>query len=290
MQNISEKVADSIRRNAKPNANPANKVTASRRKLFQNIKERTGGNVKAEMDFAISILERERPKIEKYVLSMNEVPMDNIGELATQAYNLRCREIDTVMKTINVSEPEALIFIENDESETENSFNDETNDFIGHLFAPVGIVAKNMHNENDNFIDPSIIGGIVNTVGGKLGAAQLKRAAENKNSGIVGFLTGGKNEYEIIRKYLQDPANVAEKNAVLAGTIKDVSQLKGFAQLAPSINQGLGVNVAGSDVVSEIARIKRRETFNKYLPFVIIGLIVLIFATIYITKHASKNK
>lgn len=290
MQNIAEKVADSYRQNRKPVANPGNRVTANRRKLYQQIKERTGGNSNAELDFALSIVRKRKPEIEQYILSHNEVPMDTIEQLAVQAYNIRCKEIDETMNTLQVSEPEAVIFLEEDEAETKDAFNDEEGNYVGELFAPIGIIAK-QNAGADEFIDSGLVSGLINTIGGKLDAAQLKRAAQDKRPGIVGALTGGKAEYEALRKYLQDPANVQIKQAVLNGTIKDVSQLPGFAtgDNRGFGSPGVGLNIAGRDVIDEIARIKRREMINKALPFIIIGLVLIVFVTIYITKHANRK-
>lgn len=289
MMNVSEKVADSYRTGNKPNANPANKVTRRRRKLFDTIKERTGGDPNAELDYSLKIIQRERPKIENYIMSKNEVPMDSLEDIVNQAYQLRCKEIDDTARTLGVSEGEANIFIEDDESETEQANNYEAENFIGELFAPIEIAASHL-NKPEGFVDPNLISGLIGTAGAKIDSAAMKRAALDKKSGILGFLSGGKGEYEQLRKYLQDPKNKDEKDAVLAGVIKDPSQLRGFGGLQNQ-NTLLGgkVGVFANDVIDEIARQKKREMIRKNLPFIILGIVAIILITYLIVKNAGNK-
>jgi hypothetical protein len=294
MINLSERVADSYRQGKTPKANPGNKVTSKRRKLYSIIKDRTGGDPQAEMDYAVKIIQKERPKIENYVLSKNEVPADDIQDLIMQAYQLRCDEIDSHSKMLSVSEGEAGIFLEEDEAESETANNPAADSFIGELFAPIGIAAKHIQgDDSDSFVDSGLVSGIINTIGSKVDKGTLRRAAENKKAGVLGFLSGGKNQYELLRTYLQDPANAAEKQAVLKGTITDITQLKGYGgaagQAGGNRNMGAGLNVAGVDVLKAIEDQKKKDAIKKALPFVIIGLIVIILVTILIVKKNAKS-
>lgn len=285
MINMSEKVADSYRTGTNPKADPNNPVTSRRRKLYSLIKTKAGGNAQAEYDHAITIISRERPKLEAYVISKNEVPLDNINDLILQAYELRANEIDSVSNMIGVSDGEANIFLEDDESANVLTNNPDSENFTGELFAPVGIAAKHLQDKPDNFVDPNLIGGIINTIGGKVNAADLKRAANNKPPGILGFLgQGGASGYNALRAYLQKPENSDEKAKVLTGQINDISMLRGYAgQVA---NQG-GVSIAANNVIDQIAAQKRREAINKALPFIIIGVIVIILVTVLIVRNAK---
>lgn len=296
MINLSEKIADSYRKNRNPKANPGNVVTSRRRKLYSTIKDRTGGDADAEFDYAMKIIGKERAKIENYVISKNEVPMDNLAELVMQAFNLRCQEIDQTARTLNVSDAEAGLFIEDDEAESALANNGEQDNFLGELFAPIGIAAKHLsggEDSNDNFVDAGLVSGVINTIGGKVDKGTLKRAAQNKPSGILGFLSGGKKQYELLRSYLQDPKNAAEKDKVLKGIITDISQLAGYGGQLPANNSGIlpnGVNIAGIDVLKAIEDQKKKEAIKKALPFIIIGLIVIILITVLIVKNANRNK
>lgn len=292
MINLSEKVADSYRTGNKATANPNNAVTSRRRKLYGVIKSRTGGDPDAELEYAMKIIAQERPKIESYVMSKNEVPAGDVRDLAIQAYKLRCKEIDDTAHILNVSDSEAGIFIEDDEADNENANSSETDNFIGELFAPVGIAAKHLQKNSgnpDNFVDPNLLGGIINTIGNKVNAADLKRAAQDKAPGILGFLgTGGNAAYNALRNYFKQPANADEKAKVLAGIITDQTQLRGYgtaiAYHAP------GTNVAGVDVVSAIEAQKKQEAIKKALPFIIIGIVVIIVVTILIVRRGNKSK
>lgn len=291
MINLSEKIADSFRKNRPLRANPGNPVTSRRRKLYSVIKDRTGGDPVAEMDYAMSILNKERAKIENYVISKNEVPMDKIQDLIMQAYQLRINEIDSTANMLGVSDGEAGIFLEDDEAETELANNPEADNFVGELFAPIGLAAKHLQSESDsdNFIDPSLIQGVLNTAGGLFDKASLKRAASNKPAGIAGTISGGKKQYELLRKYLQDPANKDEKDMVLNGSIKEVTQLRGYGGAAGVSGNAGGVKIMADDVIKQIAAQKKREAINKALPFVIIGLIVIIVVTVLIVKNANRK-
>ncbi len=162
------------------------------------------------------------------------------------------------------------------------------------MFAPIGIAAKHLSYQgdgSDNYLDGGLVTGLINTIGGKLDAGQLKRAAENKPSGIVGALTGGKKEYERLRAYLQNPANAEEKARVLNGQITNVNQLQGYGG-GNTGNTGLNLpnlNIAGTDVVAEMIRIKKREEIKKMLPFIIIGVVLIIFVTFLIAKNAKSK-
>lgn len=298
MHNLSEKVADSYRQGKKVKSNPSNPVTSRRRKLYSVIKERTGGNAQAELDYAISIINQERPKIENYILSKNEVPMDKIEDLIMQAYQLRSQEIDHTASLLGVSDGEAAIFLEDDEASSETANDNEVDNFIGELFAPIGLAAKHLHGNSgglstpNNFVDAGLIGGLINTVGSKVNNADLRRAAQDKPAGILGFLgAGGTAGYNALRNYFKVPANADEKARVIAGQITDVSQLRGYggavaATSGTNILPG-GINVAGVDVIKAIETQKKQEAIKKALPFIIIGLVVIIVVTILIVRNAK---
>jgi hypothetical protein len=77
-----------------------------------------------------------------------------------------------------------------------------------------------------------------------------------------------------------------EKNKILAGVIKDVSELRGFAALQ-NTEGGSGVKLLAKDVIDEIARQKKKEAIKKALPFIIIGIAAIILITVLIMKRAK---
>lgn len=288
MVNLSERVADSYRKGSKVSVDHSNPVTHRRRKLYQTIKERTGGDPSRELEYSLSIIAKERPKLEAYVLSKNEVPMDNLEDLVMQVYQLRSNEIDDAANTLDLDDAEAGIFLESDEAETELANNPEAENFVGELFAPVGIAAK--HLSEPDSLDPNIITGITSAIGSKFNKAALKRAAQNKPAGVAGVLTSGKKSYEILRKYLQEPDNKDEKDLVLKGVITDVTQLRGYG--AGSINDVQttgGVKVAANDVLHQIRKNETNKAIKENLPIVIIGLVVIIVITVLIVKNAKRS-
>lgn len=290
MVNLSEKVADSFRNNKPAKANPANPVTSRRRKLYSVIKDRTGGDPAAELEYAMKIVQLERPKIESYVISKNEVPMDGIQDLIMQAYKLRCAEIDSTSSMLGLSDGEANIFLEDDEADTTMANNAEAENFIGELFAPIGIAAGHIQsNSSPDNLDSSLVTGLLNTVGGLFDKGALRRAAQNKPAGIAGTIAGGAKQYNLLRSYLQNPVNKDEKDLILKGAITDTSQLRGYGNDAGDLGKGGGIKVLGNDVIKEIAKQKKKEAIKKALPFIILGVSVIILVTILIVRSAKRK-
>jgi hypothetical protein len=288
MINLSEKIADSYRKGHEAKANPANPVTSRRRKLYSVIKDRTGGDPSAELEYAMKIIAKERPKIEDYVISKNEVPMDKLSDLVMQAYTLRCREIDHTAKTLGVSEGEGNIFLEDDEAEEKLANDANAENFVGELFAPIGIAATHLNGSPDN-LDSSLVTGILNTVGGMFDKGALRRAAQNKPAGITGTLAGGSKQYNLLRSYLQNPANADERDLILKGAITDTSQLRGYNQDAGNLGSTGGIKVLGKDVINEIAKQKKKEELKKAMPFIIMGVVILILIIFLIVKSVKRK-
>jgi hypothetical protein len=294
MKDVASKVANAYRTNTNPKANPNNRITVRRRRMYDKINKDSGGDENAKFQTCMNILKRNRGRLQSYIISRNETPMDSLEDLTLQAYALRCNEIESTARMMGVTEGEAGIFLEEDESDMETANNPDAKNRVGELFAPIGIAAKHISTKGDNFVDAGLVSGIINTVGSKVDKGTLKRAAENKPSGLLGFLSGGKKQYELLRSYLQDPKNVDEKNAVLKGIITEVTQLKGYGGQIPAsggtqILPG-GVNIAGIDVLKAIEDQKKKEAIKKMLPMILIGLAVIILIVVLITKNANRNK
>jgi hypothetical protein len=239
------------------------------------------------------------PQIQRYILSQNETPANNINDLTVQAYKLRCRQISDVAKAMDIPLHEAEVWLEMDESEDITLENSNSDTYLGSLFAPIGVASTRLEqrkkkglaydpsysmSEKPDNLDANLVTGIVNTIGAKVSNADLRRAAQNKSAGILGFLgAGGTVHYNALRAYFQKNPNVAAQ--VINGTITDESQLPNW--------QGLpaGANVINSnDVVNSVAAYQKQQALKQYLPIVLIGIVALVIIIVLITKGASKNK
>ncbi len=292
---IGEIMAESFRGGNIPTPNKNNQQTANRRKLYAQIKEQGGNDPDAELDYALSIVRENLPTIQQYVMSRGEVPADSVEDLTLQAYNLRQTEAQNLAQTLDVNVNDALIFLEDDEASNIDANIGTTDNFLGMYSAPVEIAASHLLNripkdQVDNFVDPALVAGLLNTAGEKINSSKLRRAAENKPAGVVGLLSaGGTKAYNALRTYLQDAKNKDEKAAVLNGTITDVSQLRlnNTDQVPEVPGQGglFGqIKLTAKQLADEVAKQKKKEYIQKYLPIAIIGLVLLIVIVYFVAR------
>jgi len=292
---IGELMAESFRGGTTPTPNRNNKQTTNRRKLYAKIKERAGDDPDAELDYALSIIKENLPTIQQYIMSRGEVPADGIEDATLQAYNLRQREAQNLAQTLDVNLNDAMIFLEDDESSNIDANIGTEDNFLGMYAAPVEIAAMRLldrtpKDQVDNFVDPALVAGLINTAGEKINAAKLRRAAEGKPAGVVGFLSaGGTKAYNALKAYLADPKNADEKKAILNGTITDISQLRlsgaGTDQV-PNEQPGLfgQIKLTAQQLADEVAKQKKKEIIRKYLPIAIIGLVLLIVIVYFVAR------
>jgi hypothetical protein len=297
MSHVSEALTEMYRTGKHIKPVMTNKMTRGRVKQYEAIKETTGEDPLSELNYSMQLIKEGVPQIQRYVLSQNETPAPNIEQLTTQAYKLRCRQINDTAKAMDIPQHEAEVWIEMDESEDETLESAAADSHLGSLFAPIGIAATRLeqkrkkglaydpaYSEPDT-LDPNLALGIVNTIGQKVTSADLKRAAQNKPAGILGFLgTGGTSHYDALRKYFQQNPNVAAQ--VINGTITDESQLPNWSSGLPS-----GANAVNSnDLTNAVAQYQTQQQIKKYLPVILIGLVVIVLVIVLITKGASRNK
>lgn len=290
---LGDLMAESFRTGEKPTPNKNNRQTTNRRKLYRQIKERAGGDPSGELDYSLELVRENLPTIQQYIMSRGEVPSEGIEDIVLQAYNLRSREAENIAQTLDVSTNDALMFLEDDEATNIQANIGAEENFLGMYAAPIEIAAAHLSKPIDkeqvnNFVDPAMVAGLINVAGEKINASKLKRAAEGKPAGVVGFLsTGGTKAYDALRKYLQDPKNADEKKAILAGTITDVSQLRLYGadtDQVPNTGGGSGIKLLAKDLADEVARQKKKEMIRKYLPIAIIGLVVLILIVYFLAR------
>jgi len=283
-------MAEGFRTGETPTPNKNNRQTTNRRKLYRQIKEQAGGDPSGELDYSLQIIRENLPTIQQYVMSRGEVPAEGIEDLTLQAYNLRSNEARGIADTLGVGINDALIFLEDDEATNIEANIGQPENFLGMYAAPIEIAAQRLNNPTDkdqvdNFVDPALVAGLINTAGEKINSSKLMRAAQNKPAGVVGLLSaGGTKAYDALRKYLQDPKNADEKKAILAGTITDVSQLRFGGATDQIPNTGGGLKMLASDLADEVAKQKKKEMIRKYLPFIIVGLVLLIVVVYFVAR------
>jgi hypothetical protein len=279
---LSETIAESYRTGNRPKINSANKFTASRRNMYEHIRNLAGGDKNLMKHNSLSVIKDYLPTLQKYVISQNEVPNKDPELLAKQAYQLRCKQIKHYASAAGISEPEAQILLESEEAERDASQQPDADTYLGGLAAPVGVVGS--HSDFDYFdnnpetdnLDPALVMGLLNTATSKINSADLKRAAQNKPAGILGTLgTGGTSQYDSLRSFLQKPENAQIKQQILNGLITDISQIPNF-----SGNAG-GINVLAQDTISQI----KQQEIKKMLPYIILGLVLFAVLIFFIARR-----
>jgi hypothetical protein len=283
---ISEAISHSYLSGNKPKVNINNKFTRRRMKLYENIKENTGENPDSELDYSRQIINENVPKVQRYIMSQNEQPSANLDDMIKQAYHLRCNQISAISSSLDIPDKDAQILIEEDENDANEIEANGKDEFLAELFAPIGIAATRLQMkqkrdsaEADNFVSPDLISGLIGTVGTKIGAADLKRAAANKPAGVLGFLgAGGTAHYDSLRAYFQKNPTIAQE--VLSGQITDESQLPNWSNTMPT-----GANILNSNAITQsIADYQKKQALHKALPFIIGGVLVLVIVIILIAR------
>ena len=319
MSKISEVIAESYRGGRQVKPNVTNKLSVARKKMYEKIKNATGEDPDTELDYSLQLIKENTPQIQRYVMSQNELPADNSKGLAVQAYKLRCNQISAVAQALGVADNEAQVFLEQDEAESMDLESSDSDNYLGQLFAPIGIAATRIEQRKykargrgDNYTEVAdsydtqpenlsgdLVSGITQTIGNKVNTSTLIRAAQNKPAGLLGFLsTGGTAHYNALRDYFQKNPTIAKQ--VISGAIRDESQLPGWGinQLGTTPTDstnildrlaGTGSNIGAPDILDAIRKSETKRQINKMLPFIIAGVVILIVATILITKSASKR-
>jgi hypothetical protein len=308
---ISEHIANSYASGKKPKVNINNKFTRKRMKLYENIKENTGENPDSELDFSRQIIGENLPKVQRYIMSQNETPSDNLDNLIKQAYSLRCNQINAISSSLDISDRDAQILIEEDEHEANEIEANGKDEFLAELFAPIGIAAtrlqmkhkkdqaeaENLDGEADNLSGDlgNILGGVLGIAGTKISAGDFKRAAQNKPAGVLGALgAGGTSHYNALRSWFSQYPKIAA--LVVSGQIPDEASLYYYVQQQNVISQGGAkismppVSAIGStpinsnDIVGGIADYQKKQALKKALPLIIIGAVALIIVIVLIAR------
>lgn len=275
-----------------------NDVTKDRHSRFNSIVEQAEENPEAEYQIALSEIEDNLPRLQEYVLSKGEQPNEDISGLAQQVFNLRQKEISDTAETLGVSSAEALHILENNEAEFYDEMEYMPNEFLGGMFAPVLIVSRykkhRQHRKNkfdpdyDTFVSPELVSGIVNTIGEKLSASSLKRAAQGKPAGIIGTLSaGGASHYNALRDYFK--AHPEEAQLVIKGMITDESQLKLFQNPSQQDKNILSANGIGlNDLKSSLEKNVADQYKKKTIPYIIGGVLLVVLIIVLVVMSKKK--
>jgi len=299
MSHISNALQEMYRTNRHIKPQRTNAITRARVKQYEDIKNATGEDGSSELDYSRQIVKDNLPIVQRYVLSQNETPASKTDDLIKQAYQLRCKQIDAVAKSMDVPTDEAEVWLEMDEADDMNLEVSGADSYLGSLFAPIGVAATRLQQKArkglaydpdysmPDTLDPSqtgsIIGGVTQVLGGVLSGSELKRAAAGKPAGVIGSLsTGGSAHYNDLRAYFKANPNIAQQ--VLNGTITSESQLPNYA------GNLSGANILNSnDITGSIADYQRKQQIKKMLPIIIIGVVAIIIITVLISRNARKS-
>jgi len=236
---INEVVAKQTESGETPKPNVNNAITSNRKRLRNKI-EATAVELDVDpADVALDYVNQNAGTLQRYVTVNGEKPLENPVELATQAFLLRNKDIETVQSIIGCSREDAEIYLDESEAKAIEQNDSDADNFLGEIFEAVGRVA-----------------------GGGLQKIAAKREAAGKKPGVFGFLaklTAPKPQ-SVYAPGENETANGLDKLKVFAG-----------------------------DVLKDIKEAEKKKEINKLLPFIIIGVIVLILTVVLITKNATKH-
>lgn len=262
--------------------NPANDVTIGRKAKGQRIMKKSEGNDSAAFQIAMNDISDNVPRLQEFILQHSEEPSPNLGDMVKQVYELRQRDAAEANDVLGFQgKEEPILFLEQQEADFINENGYPLESFLGDLYAPIDIAYSYMmkNSKPDNFVDPALLTGIINTVGSKVGSADLKRAAQDKPAGILGFLgAGGTAHYNSLRSYFKDPKNAATRQAVINGQITSEAQLPGWTSPI--------TNMSGSfqPVVNNLAG----SAFKSFLPYIILFLVLIGIIVFIASRHKHK--
>lgn len=201
------------------------KKTAKREnaaKTIQALAQRDGVTVE---DVAMQVVKNRQGEIEKYVVSKGEQPLQNVAELATQAYALRQNDVQNVAQAMDMNEDDALEYIEASEEEAEEYNHPESDQFIGDIFAALKpVAAKGLE---------------------KIAA---KRAVKGKKPGILGKLSN----------VLNGGAGVEKEPTILSEAVQAVTDVKKKEEIKKMLPVIIGGTLVLIVVVFLIARATKK--------------------------------
>lgn len=232
---INEVVAKQSQGEGTPKPNHNNPISKNRRRLRNKIDAMSAELDKDPADVALEYVNQNVGTLQRYVTVGGEKPLDNPAELATQAFIMRQRDIDTVQNIIGCNRADAEIYLDESESKAIELNDPDADNFLGEIFEAVGRVA-----------------------GKGLSKIADQRAAQGKKPGVFGFLA-------------------------------DLTKPKPESVLSPAQQDGNGIGILAKDVLESIKNAEKKKEINKLLPFVIIGVIVLILTVVLITRASTKK-
>lgn len=264
-------------KNIKPKHN--NRVTSKRKNLGRKIIQRANGDPQAEYNDSMSILGDNVNRLQEYIIQHSEEPAPDLNDMVKQVMYLRRTEAKEASEVLDFNGEDAKVFLEQQESEFYDDNGYEMDGFLGDLGAPLEIA--NAHIESgaaaDGFAATGIIGSIVGIVGTKLNSSELKRAAQGKGANfLTGLSTGGKAHFNSLVAYFRAHPDIKAK--VLNGEITDEGQLPGWTvptQSDAGVRQG----------VNDLARPYVDDQVKRYIPMIIIGVVLLIIIVIFIARR-----
>ena len=230
MQNfMSEILAEKIRTggNRKPDKN--NQVSKRRRKVNEMIRKQSSETGEDTANVSLDVVRRHKAKLQRYVTGKGEQPHNEDINLSVQALKLKDREVKEVCGVLGCTYPEAVDYIDEAESISENDNESEADNFIGDIIGAVSSVANKAINK-----------------------AEQKRAGQGKGTGLLKTLSG-----------------------ITGGAVPDAGRTSGF---------GKNISIAADEVIKKIKEAETKKQINKLLPFVIIGVVVIVLVTYLIAK------
>lgn len=227
---------------------PSNPVTLKRKMWHKQI----GGNIEK----AMSLVRKNIPRIDKYIISKGEAPLPTPIEKSIQAYVLKSKEIDEVSKSLGIPESEAQIFLDEAESKGFELNHPDADNFLGEILSAIAPIAQK-----------------------GIDSIAAKRAAKGKPAGVFGTLaSGGTQSYNTVRGLT--PEQISKQATDASNAENDPTNKKG--------NFLDNLKIFGKEIVDKVGDAERKKQTQKMIPIFIVGA-ALLFIVIFLAVKSGKK-
>lgn len=246
-----EIIHESYRTGKPRKPNRNNPITQGKNKLMREMKQQAKAEGRDVPDVAMDHVLGNQGALQKYVISKGETPDTNPVGLSVQAFSLRKNEIENFADAMGCSHDDAEAYLEEAESKAMEISSPEADSFLGEIFGAIGQVAAK-------------------------GAKKIadKKKAQGKKAGFWDFIAS------------LDESDNSTPDAKSVGAATDQAANK---LLDDAANKG-GIGAFLKGIVDGAKNQETKTQVNKYLPYIIIGLIAIILITVLIAKNASHRK
>lgn len=260
---ISQYLSDNfVSTNGNVTPNPNNPKTHKRRKMAHDIEMLAKKKGVPAHHVAFDIVRANEPRINKYILSKGERPDKRTTGKALQAFVLRNKELGDLSKVMSLPKSDVQVFLDQAEYSAEKLGHPDADNLLGEIFEALAKVAQPFANQQ-----------------------AAKRAKGGKPAGFWGTIAeGGTGQYNAARK-----AGGYDKIKADAGADTGNSDAPATGGAAKSGGALDNIKIRAQEIIDGLRKAETKKAINKYLPWAILGLLVIIVATVVLSKMGKKK-